>query len=80
MAGSYRHVVDDDGRLRDNEAFLVGIENLGDAYEAVEEMYGMVWWLADGDAQKVRVAEFNWDFGISEKSPARDVGLDEEEK
>lgn len=46
MAGSYKHVVDEKGRLRDNESFVNQIENLGDAYEAVEEMYGMIWWLA----------------------------------
>jgi hypothetical protein len=46
MAGSYNHVVNDDGGLRDNESFVDMIENLGDAYEAVEEMYGMIWYLA----------------------------------
>lgn len=46
MAGSYNHVITDQGNLRSNESFLNSIENLGDAYEAVEEMYGMIWWLA----------------------------------
>jgi hypothetical protein len=46
MAGSYSHCVDDAGRLRDPEPFADMIENLGDAYEATEELYGMVWWLA----------------------------------
>lgn len=46
MAGSYNHVVTQNGNLRDNESFVQMIENLGDAYEAVEEMYGMIWWLA----------------------------------
>lgn len=46
MAGSYKHVVTDSGRLRNNDSFVLFIENLGDAYEAVEEMYGMIWLLA----------------------------------
>jgi hypothetical protein len=46
MAGSYNHIVTNHGNLRNNESFVQMIENLGDAYEAVEEMYGMIWWLA----------------------------------
>jgi hypothetical protein len=46
MAGSYNHVITRKGNLRDNESFVQMIENLRDAYEAVEEMYGMIWWLA----------------------------------
>jgi hypothetical protein len=46
MAGSYNHVITDQGNLVSNETFVKMIENLGDAYEAVEEMYGMIWWLA----------------------------------
>lgn len=46
MAGSYRHVVEDDGRLSSNETIAGMLENGGDVYEAVEEMYGMIWWLA----------------------------------
>lgn len=46
MAGSYNHVTTRTGNLRDNDSFVQMIENLGDAYEAVEEMYGMIWWLA----------------------------------
>jgi hypothetical protein len=34
------------GKLRNNESFCSMIENLGDAYEAAEECYGMVWYLA----------------------------------
>lgn len=47
MAGSYKHATNDDGSLRDNESFVQMVENLGDAYETVEEMYGMIWYLAD---------------------------------
>lgn len=43
MAGSFGHITDD-------EAHFIGmrlIENLGDAHEALEECYGMIWWLAN---------------------------------
>ena len=46
MAGSYKHIIDNHGLLRDPERFVDLIDNLGDAYEAVGELYGMVWWLA----------------------------------
>jgi lipopolysaccharide biosynthesis regulator YciM len=49
MAGSYSHCVDDKGNLLSNDEMMISgamIENLGDAYEAIEEMYGMIWWLA----------------------------------
>jgi hypothetical protein len=47
MAGSYNHATTRRGRLRDNESFVQMVENLGDAYETVEEMYGMIWFLAE---------------------------------
>ena len=43
MAGSYSHCVDDQGRFQGVKL----LDDLGDAYEALEEMYGMIWWLAD---------------------------------
>lgn len=46
MAGSYNHVVTDAGNLRSPEMVDRMLENGGDVYEAVEEMYGMIWWLA----------------------------------
>lgn len=61
MAGSYNHCVrhqdeDGHGELLANEDLLGMLENGGDVYEAIEEMYGMIWWLAakiesDGDAE-----------------------------
>lgn len=42
MAGSYSHITDSQGRF--TGAGL--IENGGDAHEALEECYGMIWWLA----------------------------------
>lgn len=44
MAGSYRHVTTKKGKLASPAKMTV--ENLGDAYEAIEEMYGMIWILA----------------------------------
>jgi hypothetical protein len=45
MAGSYKHVVTDDGNLGSNEFVVDMLENGGDVFEAVEEMYGMIWYL-----------------------------------
>ena len=49
MAGSYHHVVDKGtGKLLRAEPLLSMLDCYhGDVYEAVEEMYGMIWWLAD---------------------------------
>ena len=46
MAGSWQHMTTKSGKLRNNETFCGMIENLGDAYEAAGECYGMVQWLA----------------------------------
>jgi hypothetical protein len=46
MAGSYNHVVKDDGNLASIKRITNMLENGGDVYEAVEEMYGMIWWMA----------------------------------
>lgn len=49
MAGSYNHCVTRNGNLMSNDRMMISgamIENLGDAYEAIEEMFGMIWWLA----------------------------------
>ena len=46
MAGSYGHVVDDEGLLMVSRDVNGMLENGGDVYEAVEEMYGMIHWLA----------------------------------
>ena len=67
MAGSYLHCVDDDGRLREPEE--LGLENGGDVYEAVEEMYGMIWYLAHqlGDTDSVdnvEIARQNYRIGL----------------
>lgn len=46
MAGSWQHMTTSKGKLLNNERFCGMIENLGDAYEAAEECYGMVQYLA----------------------------------
>jgi hypothetical protein len=48
MAGSYNHAVTDDGRLRNQQTMTIATETPGDAYETIEEMFGMIWWLAKG--------------------------------
>lgn len=65
MAGSYKHVVTKTGKLRSNESLIQMIENLGDAYEAIEEMYGMIWYLADGDAEAVERARLGYKSGLA---------------
>lgn len=58
MAGSWDHITTDDGKFR-NVTFAQLIENLGDAHEAAEECYGMVWWLADQLAAVLRTLPGN---------------------
>lgn len=48
MAGSWNHTVDrETGKLLSNVDLVGMLENGGDVYEYAEEVYGMVWWLAD---------------------------------
>ncbi|GAB3251112.1 hypothetical protein [Kineosporia babensis] len=71
MAGSYKHCVDDDGRLLDPQALRGMLENGGDVWEAVEELYGMVWLLATigpsdmTPAEKVEFARRRYTAGLS---------------
>jgi hypothetical protein len=47
MAGSYSHVVTNkQGKLLNPQNFVGMVDSLGDAYETVEEMYGMIHYLA----------------------------------
>lgn len=49
MAGSYRHVV-----YGDNSFYGIGtLDHMGDAEEAIEEMYFMINHLAGGDLSKI---------------------------
>lgn len=57
LAGSYKHVCKKNGKFRDDfDDFSGMIENLGDAYEACEEMHFMIGHLAGGDRAKIRKA------------------------
>jgi hypothetical protein len=57
MAGSYAHVTDKNGRFRSDFADFTGmIENLGDAYEACEEMHWMIRFLAGDDEATIDAA------------------------
>jgi hypothetical protein len=75
MAGSYRHLVDDDLQY----VGLDEIENGADAAEAIEELYGMVCWLASQAAirsgrtyaQVIEDAEANAKTGIALTGDAR---------
>lgn len=49
MAGSYRHITNDDGSFRGIDL----IDDLGDAYEALEECYLMIQFLTGGDKAKI---------------------------
>lgn len=46
MAGSYNHVVTNAGNLGSNERVVGMLENGGDVFEGVKEMFGMIWWLS----------------------------------
>lgn len=72
MAGSYKHIITDQGNLVSNESFAYMINNLGDAYEMSEEMFGMIWWLAgtmpsenaDQIKERVEAARQNYGEGL----------------
>ena len=49
MAGSYKHIIDHENKFIGTEL----IDNLGDAYEALEECYDMIEFLTGGDKQKI---------------------------
>ena len=65
MAGSYNHAVNDDGQLRNPNNMTIATETQGDAYETIEELYGMVWWLAHGDDALVEEARQRYREGIA---------------
>lgn len=75
MAGSYNHCINDNNQF----IGVALLDHLGDAYEALEEMYGMIWWLARGNQDRVEEARKNYKDGIEQYSSG--VGgllLDEE--
>jgi hypothetical protein len=73
MAGSYSHITTDKkGKFRGTEL----LDHMGDAYEALEECYGMIWFLAtiavqgdahiakDDPAYWVEMARKNYENGL----------------
>ena len=74
MAGSYQHTINEQGQLLRNQS--MSCENLGDAYETIEEMYGMIWWLAGGSAERVEWARQNYKRGL-DASPGVEPDPDE---
>lgn len=73
MAGSYNHAVNRAGKLHNWRNMTVATETQGDAYETIEEFYGMVWYLAQGDAARVEEARQHYLDGIA-MSPGRESG------
>jgi hypothetical protein len=57
MAGSFSHIIADDGRFT-----MDLIENLGDAYEALEECFTIIYELSGGDHTKVADACRKYNF------------------
>ena len=70
MAGSYGHCVNDDGKLLGPYDLNGMLTTGGDVWEAVEELFGMVWWLAAGDAERVQQAWEHYRDGL-ELSPGQ---------
>lgn len=68
MAGSYSHCVGDDGKLLPPEELCSMLEcTSGDVYEAIEEMYGMIWYLATfADMGVQRAARTPWHEVVSD--------------
>lgn len=65
MAGSYNHCVNDQGQLL-SHGYLAGmLDSDGDVYEAIEELYGMVWYLAGGSDLRVEEARSQYQTGLS---------------
>ena len=78
MAGSYNHAVNNEGQLRHPNDMSIATETQGDAYETIEEFYGMVWYLAGGDAALVREAQQHYRDGLR-LSPGHAVPLPPED-
>jgi hypothetical protein len=80
MAGSYNHIVEKpSGKLLVRSQALSMLEcSSGDVYEALEELYGMIWFLADGDEMVVEIARENYKAGLK-LSPGTDGKLPDED-
>jgi hypothetical protein len=82
MAGSYKHATNDQGQLRSPRHMSIATETPGDAYETITEMYGMIWYLANGNADRVETARRYYLDGL-DKSPGKEdpnVRYDDEDE
>ena len=52
MPGSYGHIVQKDGNLSSHLRIVESLGNGIDMFETIEEMYGMIWFLAGTYAYK----------------------------
>jgi hypothetical protein len=59
MAGSLSHITSGQG-----EFTMDLIDNMGDAHEALEECFGVIWWLTQGDPEDVRDAIDHYKKGL----------------
>lgn len=58
MAGSFNHCVDYvDGKLILRNPITGSLDHLGDASEAIEEMFHMIMHLSQGDLKKIKEAQ-----------------------
>jgi hypothetical protein len=57
VAGSFNHVVTSNGSLASNKVVVSMLENGGDVFQAVEEMYGMIWYMALGATDPAALIE-----------------------
>jgi len=80
MAGSYSHATTDSGQLRNWLTMGIATETQGDAWETIEEFYGMVWFLADGDAERVEEARQRYRDGIELSPGYQDPDEDEDDE
>lgn len=60
MAGSYAHMTTDSGKLRNVGGFHGMLDTGGDVYEAAEECFGMVHWLAKQLESFTNIPRADW--------------------
>ncbi len=72
MAGSWDHIVTKSGKFQGTRL----IDDLGDAYEALEECYGMIQWLADQAEARPGPGILSRDEWIKEAEQHYKEGLD----
>ncbi|MBW2097160.1 MAG: hypothetical protein JRI80_20080 [Deltaproteobacteria bacterium] len=73
MAGSYEHLVGNDGSFD-----MSTIENLGDAHEALEECFALINELVDGDIAKLEIAEMRYrELGVRRSPYIMDYNQDQ---